>query len=93
MTLSQNSPKSRLCKRFFVYKFDLDEICYICEEKMYVFADLKKFLVRKSQKDWARKSQNRQVPHLQKVRKSNKFVKSAPQICGFVICVTYLRSA
>jgi hypothetical protein len=84
MTLSQNSPKSPVYEGFFVYKFELDEICYICKEKKYVFADLKKFLVRKSQKDWARKSQIRQVPHLEK-EKIRKFA-------GFVICLTYLRS-
>ncbi len=43
MTLSQNSPKSPLYERIFVYKFELVEICYICKEKKYVFSDLKKF--------------------------------------------------
>jgi hypothetical protein len=30
-------------------------VCYICKEKKYVFADLRKFLIRNSQKNWVRK--------------------------------------
>ncbi len=47
-----------------------------------VFADLRKFKARISQKDWVRKSQMRQVPHLRMVRESKKIFKSANfQIC------------
>jgi hypothetical protein len=57
--------------KVFYVQIWLELICYIYKEKKYVFAVLRKFLVRKSQKDWARKSQIRKVLHLRKVRKSN----------------------
>ncbi len=60
--------------------FDVSEIEIfgrICKEKKYVFADLRKFKVYKSQKDWARKSQIGKFAHLRKVHKYNKLLKSA----------------
>jgi hypothetical protein len=47
------------------------------------------FKFRKSQKAWVRKSQIRKVPHLKKVRKSNKLLKFTNlRICEFaeLIC-------
>ena len=60
----------------------------ICEEKKHVFADLRKFSVRKSQKDLVCKSQFRKMHHLRMVRKSNEIFNVSPQICGFaeLIC-------
>jgi hypothetical protein len=60
-TLSQNSRKSRLCKRIFNAQIwiraSLYGICYIWKEKKYVFAVLRKFYVRKSPKRfWVRQS-------------------------------------
>jgi hypothetical protein len=62
-------------------------------KKICVFADLRKFKVRKSQKDGVRKSQIRKVPHLRNVRKPTKLQYLSPQICGFAICGTYLLTA
>jgi hypothetical protein len=39
--LSQNSPKISLCKRFFMFKFELQH--YMLYLYGYVFADLRKF--------------------------------------------------
>jgi hypothetical protein len=63
--------------------------CHICKKKKYVFAFLRKFENHK--KDWIRKSQIRKVPHLRKVRKSNKLFKSS----NLWICDerNYLRTA
>ncbi len=54
---------------------NLSIICHICKKKKYVFAYLRKSENHK--KDWIRKSQIRKVPHLRKVRKSNKSFKTA----------------
>ncbi len=81
-TLSQNSPKCRLYKRIFIMnKFNWSFICYICKEKGYVLADVRKFQVRKSQ--------IRKGSHLRKGRKSNTLFKSA----NLRIWGTYLRIA
>jgi hypothetical protein len=50
-------------------------ICHICKKKKDVFVYLGKS--KNLKKDWIRKSQIRKVPHLRKVRKSNKSFKSA----------------
>ncbi len=66
---------------------------YICNEKNYVFADLRKFKSLKklrsanhkstnyksanNKKDWVRNSQIRKMPQLQKVSKCNKSLKYA----------------
>ncbi len=42
-------------------------------------------------KHWVRNSQIWKVPHLRKVRKSNKLLIA--QYCGFAICWIYLRTA
>jgi hypothetical protein len=54
------------------------------EKVRYMIADLRKFKVRKSQKNLVRKSQIRKVPILRNVRKSNKFadLRFAELICG-----------
>ncbi len=58
-----------LCEFLLWTNFNWSFICYICKEKSYVFADLRKFQVRKSQIC--------KGSHLRKVRKSNKLCKSA----------------
>ncbi len=60
-----------------MYNFELTIICYICKKKKFVVADLRKFKILNSQKDWVRKSQIRKVSPLRKVHKSNKLYKSA----------------
>ncbi len=61
---------------------NLSIICHIFNEKKNVFADLRKFKVHKSQKDWVRKSQIRKVPLLRNISKSNKLFKHKKlQIC------------
>jgi hypothetical protein len=83
-TLSPNSHRSRLLKRFFLflYKFQSDHYLLFCKEKKYLFADLQKFQVPKSQKDWVCKSQPQSCTFAE-----------GPQICGFLICRNYLRTA
>jgi hypothetical protein len=56
------------------------------KEKNCEFEDLRKFYVRKLQKN--RKSKIRKVVNL---RNLTNYV--SPQICGFAICGTYLRTA
>jgi hypothetical protein len=76
-TKSPNSAKSRLCKLFFMYKLELQcRVLYallVRRNSMY----LRKFKVRKPQKDRVRKSQIRNVPHFRKDCKFNKLLKSA----------------
>jgi hypothetical protein len=48
-----------------------------CREKIYIFADLRKIQVGKSQKVWVHKLKLRRVLKLRNVRKSNKILKSA----------------
>jgi hypothetical protein len=53
-------------------------ICYICKEKGYDFAYLRKFEVRKSQKRLGPQiAKIRDLSHLRKIRKSNKLFKGA----------------
>jgi hypothetical protein len=59
----------------------------ICKVRKYVFADLRKFSVHKSQKILG--PQIRKVTHLPK----HANLTISTQICGFAICVTYLRTA
>jgi hypothetical protein len=42
-TLSQNSPKIRLCKRSSWTNLNWSIVCYICQERKCVLADLRKF--------------------------------------------------
>jgi hypothetical protein len=50
----------------------------------------KSFKYANHKKHWLRKSQVRKVSLLRKVRKITSYL--GPQICGFAICVTYLRT-
>jgi hypothetical protein len=55
-------------------------------------SQIHKLQIRKPQKDWVHKPQIRKVPqspHLRKIRKSNKIIKSAK----LWLCRTYLRTA
>jgi hypothetical protein len=72
---------------------------YICVEKNYVFADLRKFDVR--QKYLGSQIANLQIAKIYGLQMANLQIStfeegpqifSSPQICGFEICGTYLRT-
>ncbi len=67
----KHSPKSRLSKR---KQFELEHYTlHLSGEKLCICWSFKS---ANHKKDWVRKSQIRKVPHLLKVRKSNKLFKS-----------------
>jgi hypothetical protein len=72
--MSQKIAKSFLFTRFFImYKFELEHYMqYLYVEEVCIFADLRKFKVCKSQRDWP----------------TNLTNYTSPQICGFakLIC-------
>jgi hypothetical protein len=76
-TLSQNSPKSHLFKRFFLLCTNLNQSikCHSCKQKKYVlFVDLQKFKSANHKKIVQYlQIANSQVPHLRRVCKSIKF--------------------
>jgi hypothetical protein len=74
-TLSQYTPKIRLCICVFCTNLNFSIICYFGKEKKYVFSDLRKFSSPQITKKSG--SQIRYVPHFRKVRKSNKLFKFA----------------
>ncbi len=92
-TLSQNNPKIRLFNRFSsMYKFELEQysICYICEDKQYVIVDLRKFTSPNHKKIG---SANRKSAKCRTCGRSANLTNFlSPQICGFAICGTYLRT-
>ncbi len=90
-TTVSNSPESRLSKSC---SLNQSIICYICEQKKYVFADLRKFQSAKKllqqihkfqichKKDWVRRPQTSKVSQLHKIRKSlTQFKSSNLEIC------------
>jgi hypothetical protein len=79
--LSQNNPKSRFLKDFFMYKFKLEYFMpYFCKEKSMCLRTYGSFKSANHKKDWVRKN-------LQKARKSYK------KNCGFAILISYLQAA
>jgi hypothetical protein len=67
-----NSVSKVVLKVVFLFNFYYEQILY-----SYAFADMRKFEVPKSPKDWVLKLQIRKVSHLRNVLKSHQLFKSA----------------
>ncbi len=86
--------KSRLFTPFFIIvctHLNQSITCCICNEKKYVFADLRKFKSANHKKIWSanRKSAKCHICGMS----ANLTNYLSPQICEFSICGTYLRTA
>ncbi len=76
---------------FFYFTFYLELYMLYLEGERLFISGLAEALSPQITKNWVREKQIRKGSHLLKVRKSNKYL--SPQICGFAICGTYLRTA